>query len=58
MQVGQAKVLCQSAKDRVLLIGAGITLHEALAAAEELKKEGLYIYGYALGFGIKKISPK
>lgn len=40
-KVGQAKVLCQSAKDRVLLIGAGITLHEALAAAEELKKEGV-----------------
>lgn len=40
-KVGQAKVVRQSAKDRVLLIGAGITLHEALAAADKLKAEGV-----------------
>ena len=31
------KVLRQSAQDRVTVIGAGITLHEALKAADELK---------------------
>ncbi|KAG6446176.1 hypothetical protein O3G_MSEX004293 [Manduca sexta] len=40
-KVGQAKVVRQSAKDRVLLIGAGITLHETLAAADKLKAEGV-----------------
>ncbi|KAI8437819.1 hypothetical protein MSG28_012037 [Choristoneura fumiferana] len=40
-KVGQAKVVRQSAKDQVLLIGAGITLHEAVAAADTLKAEGV-----------------
>ncbi|CAH2985748.1 unnamed protein product [Chilo suppressalis] len=40
-KVGQAKVVRQSAKDKVLLIGAGITLHEAVAAADKLKEEGV-----------------
>ena len=35
--VGDFKVLKQSKKDRVVLVGAGITLHEALKAAEALK---------------------
>jgi len=34
--VGNAKVLRKSSSDRVLLIGAGVTLHEALKAADEL----------------------
>ena len=34
--VGGAKVLRQSAKDRVTLIGAGVTLHACLAAADML----------------------
>ncbi|XP_036415458.1 transketolase isoform X2 [Colossoma macropomum] len=41
--VGQAKVVCQSKDDQVTVVGAGVTLHEALAAAEQLKKERIYI---------------
>uniref|UniRef100_A0A8C8GA16 transketolase n=1 Tax=Oncorhynchus tshawytscha TaxID=74940 RepID=A0A8C8GA16_ONCTS len=41
--VGQAKVVYQSAEDKVTVIGAGITLHEAMAAAEMLKKERIFI---------------
>jgi transketolase len=37
------KVLRQSAQDRVTVIGAGITLHEALKAAAELKSAGTAI---------------
>lgn len=40
-KVGQAKVIRQSPKDRVLLIGAGVTLHEAITAADKLKAEGV-----------------
>ncbi|XP_063536186.1 transketolase-like protein 2 [Cydia strobilella] len=40
-KVGQAKVVRQSPKDQVLLIGAGITLHESVAASETLKAEGI-----------------
>lgn len=42
-QVGQAKVVHQSKDDHVTVIGAGVTLHEALAAAEHLKKEKINI---------------
>jgi transketolase len=37
------KVLRQSANDRVTVIGAGITLHEALKASDELKTQGMAI---------------
>ncbi|XP_048873671.1 transketolase [Brienomyrus brachyistius] len=37
--IGQAKVVYKSNDDHVTVIGAGVTLHEALAAAEQLKKE-------------------
>jgi transketolase len=37
------KVLRQSAQDRVVVIGAGITLHEALKAADQLKSQGTAI---------------
>lgn len=37
------KVLRQSASDRVTVVGAGITLHEALKAYEELKAQGIAI---------------
>jgi transketolase len=37
------KVLRQSAQDRVTVIGAGVTLHEALKAADELKSQGTAI---------------
>lgn len=32
------QVVCQSKDDQVTVVGAGVTLHEALAAAEQLKK--------------------
>lgn len=41
--VGGAKVLRQSAEDAVSVVAAGVTLHEALKAYEELKKEGLHL---------------
>jgi transketolase len=37
--IGGSKVLCQSPKDQITLIGAGVTLHEALKAAEMLAEE-------------------
>jgi transketolase len=40
-RVGGAKVLRQSPEDRVALIGAGVTLHECLKAAEQLEGEGV-----------------
>ncbi|KPJ03436.1 PREDICTED: transketolase [Papilio xuthus] len=40
-KVGQAKVVRQSSSDRVLLIGAGVTLHEALTAATTLHQQGV-----------------
>uniref|UniRef100_A0AAR2L6J6 transketolase n=1 Tax=Pygocentrus nattereri TaxID=42514 RepID=A0AAR2L6J6_PYGNA len=36
-------VVCQSKDDQVTVVGAGVALHEALAAAEQLKKERIYI---------------
>uniref|UniRef100_A0A8C2WCG1 Transketolase n=1 Tax=Cyclopterus lumpus TaxID=8103 RepID=A0A8C2WCG1_CYCLU len=41
--VGQAKVVYKTNDDQVTVIGAGVTLHEALAAAEQLKKERINI---------------
>jgi transketolase len=41
--IGGSKTLKSSADDKVTVIGAGVTLHEALAAYEELKKEGVNI---------------
>lgn len=40
-EVGKAHVVRQSTNDKVLLIGAGITLYEALTAATELEKSGI-----------------
>ncbi|MCL5271704.1 MAG: transketolase [bacterium] len=40
-RVGGSKVLRSSGDDRVTLIGAGITLHEALKAAEQLRADGI-----------------
>ncbi|XP_077580348.1 transketolase-like protein 2 [Stigmatopora nigra] len=39
-EIGSAKVVRQSANDLVTVIGAGVTLHEALAAADILESEG------------------
>jgi len=41
--IGGSKVLRKSEKDIATVIGAGITLHEALGAYETLKKEGVFI---------------
>ncbi|MFD3533660.1 transketolase [Streptomyces sp. NPDC058661] len=40
--VGGAKVLRHGEHDRVTLVGAGVTLHECLAAAERLADDGLH----------------
>jgi transketolase len=40
---GGCKILRQSDGDRVTVVAAGITLHEALAAYRELKEEGVLI---------------
>ncbi|KAM6977046.1 transketolase-like protein 2 [Aplochiton taeniatus] len=42
-EVGVAKVVRQSGSDKVTVVGAGVTLHEALAAADILAKEGVNI---------------
>jgi transketolase len=39
--IGGSKVLRRSAEDQVALVGAGITLHEALKAADALAAEGI-----------------
>jgi transketolase len=39
--VGGSKVLRQSSKDEVTIVAAGITVHEALKAYDELKDEGI-----------------
>jgi transketolase len=41
--IGGCKILRQSDSDRVTVVAAGITLHEALAAYRELKEEGVLI---------------
>jgi transketolase len=40
-RIGGSRVVRRSADDAVTLIGAGITLHEALAAADELAADGI-----------------
>ena len=43
-QVGKAHVLRSNGKsDVALIIGAGVTLHEALAAADNLKTQGVHV---------------
>jgi transketolase len=41
--IGGAKVLRQNAGDKATVVAAGVTLHEALKAAEALKAEGIGI---------------
>ena len=41
--IGGSKVVRQSDDDQVTVIGAGITLHEALKAADELAAEGINV---------------
>lgn len=42
-QIGGAKVVRQNPGDKVTVVGAGVTLHEALKAADLLKAEGIGI---------------
>ncbi|XP_036127211.1 transketolase-like protein 1 isoform X2 [Molossus molossus] len=42
-EIGQAKVIRQSVNDKVTVIGAGVTLHEILAAADDLSKQDISI---------------
>ncbi len=42
-QLGGCKVLRSSSEDRATVIGAGVTLHEAIKAADQLAKEGIKI---------------
>jgi len=53
-KIGGSKILKQSTQDRVTVVAAGITLHEALAAYEELKRENIFIRVVDL-FSIKPI---
>lgn len=41
--IGGSKVLRSSSRDKATVVGAGITLHEALKAYEELKKKGMLV---------------
>jgi transketolase len=41
--IGGCKILRRNAKDAATVVAAGITLHEALVAYEELKKDGIFI---------------
>ncbi len=41
--IGGSRVVRQSDSDKVTVVGAGITLHEALKAADQLKGEGIAI---------------
>ena len=41
-KVGQAHILRQSVKDEVLLIGAGLTVNEAIKASVELEKLNIH----------------
>ena len=42
-RIGGSKVLRKSNNDKITVIAAGITVHEALHACEELTKEGIFI---------------
>jgi len=42
-EIGGSKVLRSSKDDKVTIVAAGITLHEAIKAADELNKEGINI---------------
>ncbi|MDQ2732157.1 MAG: transketolase [Armatimonadota bacterium] len=41
--IGGSKIVRQSGDDKVTVVGAGITLHEAIKAADQLKGEGIAV---------------
>jgi transketolase len=55
--IGGSKILKKSSKDAITVIGAGVTLHEALKAYDTLKKEGILIRVIDL-YSIKPIDEK
>jgi len=55
--IGGSKVLRKSDKDKAALVGAGMTLHEALSAYEELKKEGIAVRVIDL-YSVKPVDEK
>jgi transketolase len=55
--IGKSKVLKKNEKDSVTVIGAGVTLHEALKAYDELQKEEIFIRVIDL-YSIKPIDEK
>nr|BAB71524.1 unnamed protein product [Homo sapiens] len=42
-EIGQAKVVRHGVNDKVTVIGAGVTLHEALEAADHLSQQGISV---------------
>ena len=55
--IGGSKTLRKSDRDQVTLIGAGVTLHEALAAYEELKREDIIVRVIDL-YSVKPVDEK
>jgi transketolase len=55
--IGGSKILKKNEKDAAAVVGAGVTLHEALMAYDELKKEGIFIRVIDL-YSIKPIDEK
>lgn len=55
--IGQAKILRQGNDDVLTVVAAGVTLPEALKAAEELKKEGIAIRVVDL-FSVRPVDQK
>lgn len=56
-KVGQAKVVAHGKDDQATVIGCGVTLHEALAAAQLLKKENIHFRVIDL-FTVKPLDKK
>jgi transketolase len=52
--IGKAKLLRHSDHDKVTVVGAGVTLHEALKAYDQLKAQGVFIRVIDL-FSVKPI---
>jgi transketolase len=42
-EIGGSKVVRQSGEDKITVVGAGITLHEAIKAADQLAGEGIKV---------------
>jgi len=42
-EIGKAKIVRQSSEDQVLVLGAGVTLYEALKAADQLAEAGVKV---------------